>query len=219
MEQLFYETEALEAMLSHCAEILDLDIDPDNLVRHLAEDEKVQLNNSLCSLFSGLPEVEVSTEVLSQTQARHFAMRISQTGPLGAPTRMKFFKVKPAANTIAINLVGFLIAAVALQPSAFVSALNIMKSIADNLVTLKSPADDLAMRLFEMIVKKRIQSQAEEKSIGSVPTADLLSEAKSPETDCFIALARLKDLGLIDAHWAGISGDVQNKDNMWRTTI
>jgi hypothetical protein len=216
MDQSFFEAEALEAVIVSSVDRLQLKINPEEILNRLDDEQKAELNRLFVELFEGQPNASISDEIGAGGQARLFALRLHRSGG-DAPNKMRFFKVKSAWNTLAINLVGFVISIAALQPSAVVPALNIVKSVYDNLVTLKSPDDDVAMKLFESLIKLRAVAATElGNSNSAISAAKLINELGVSKDDVFIALGRLKELGLIEPEWAALVGDIKNPGNNWK---
>ena len=184
------------------------------------------LNAALIELIRGLPRssVEISEEYpppAPRTAGLKLQLRRSH-GPDGRPNKMLFIRVKDAAPVVGISLVALAIAVAMLSPAAIAPALTTVKGVYDNVVLLKSPADDDAMQAYEILLRHAAEHFVEDTTTAYAGiTIVQLSECGGPSPErARTALKRLKEVGLAEvAAWGNASGDLDHDGNRWRHRI
>jgi hypothetical protein len=138
----------------------------------------------------------------------------------GKPARMDFIKIKDASLTLGISLVTLSVALMMLSPTAIGPALNGLKGLYDNWVTLKDAKDEDAMTAYDALLRHAAKTVAEPVPGGNyerpVVKADDLPDLGGPPSErCLRALKRLKDVGLAEVVVWGPNGDLDDPENLW----
>src|SRR5258708_2266657 len=129
MQQSFFQTETLSVLLNSAASHLGI---PASELQHLADrlsdEDAAKLNGELVDLLRDLPPTDIDFEEELPPpggDTSKLSSRIwRQAKKDGQPTKMMFIRVKDAAPTVGIALVGLVIALVTLSPSVITSAMS-----------------------------------------------------------------------------------------------
>lgn len=138
----------------------------------------------------------------------------------GKPARMDFIKIKDASLTLGISLATLSVALMMLSPTAIGPALNGLKSLYDNWVTLKDAKDEDAMAAYDALLRHAANTVAQSVPVGNyerplVKAADLPELGGPPSERCHKALKRLVDVGLAEVVVWGPDGDLNDPENLW----
>ncbi|WP_213775270.1 hypothetical protein [Bradyrhizobium sp. dw_78] len=223
-EQSFFETEALLTLLNAASSRLGISAsDLQNITDEISDQDATRLNGELVEILKLLPSTAIEMEEelpppgIDQSRLSFRIWR--QTNSDRQPNKMLFIRVKDAAPTVGIGLVGLVLALATLSPSAITSGMSTVKGVYDNFVKLKSPEDDDAMSIYDALLKcaATITVETEQPSVSGVKAAELADFGGPSGDRAAKALKRLKDLSLAEvAAWGDSGGDLAHPDNLWR---
>jgi hypothetical protein len=222
-EQSFFEVEALEHTMVNA--LCRVGGPPaETLIRKLPSDTADALNDILVQLYEKLPDETLSIDRETiPAGLTGYGMRwrtITDQGT-GQPVKMRFFRVKEAGATIAINVVGLAIAiAIAmLSPGGITNALNIGKAVYDNVVTLERDHDRAAMRCYEAIVlfraKAAVAGTRLQPTVGDIAPLAGLSDQEALKAVRTLAGHKI----VLVADWGGAQGDLDHPGNRWKIEV
>lgn len=227
-DQRFFEIEAAVDAVVHGAQQINSLVSPDTLIDQMSAKNRSELNDRLVALFSSLPStlVQVTEDEPTPKALKSYEMRLGRSTKPGSPLpdKMRFFRVKPAWQTLAINVIALGIAVAIASPAGVVPALTIVKTCFDNLVTLERDGDQDSMLCYEAIVRWKMAnvtspSDATARQIAE-QCAELPGNVDLDPARTLAALKRLEELGLLTvSKWGGSAGNLDEENNQWKTTI
>jgi hypothetical protein len=223
----FFETEALPVSLRVALARSAASASLVEKVEAAIKDHGAQdLNSALIEVIRSLPSsiVETSDEY-PPPAPRAVGLRLQlrrSHGPDGRPNKMLFIRFKDAAPVVGISLVALAIAVAMLSPAAIAPALTTVKGVYDNVVLLKSPADDDAMQAYEVLLRDAAEHVVDHTTTAytGITIAQVLEFGGPSPERVRTALKRLKEVGLAEvAAWGDAAGDLGHDGNRWRHRV
>jgi hypothetical protein len=229
-EKGFFEAEALETAVQAAAERIGAQVDAETLLASCPEEAADRINDILVELLKGLPSelITVREHETPPAGLHGYGMRAHAATDAGLPARMIFFRVRQAAPTMAIYLLGLAVVftvlplATAVAPAA-IPTLMVLKTAWENIVKLEGAADSAAMRCYEALLRWQ-SAHPDGPSHATVAELQPLTAIGEEEP---LAIERLKqglshlrDQKLVSVEkWGSDAGRVEDIGNRWTIAI
>ena len=224
-ERHFFESEAMLDLLQLAWQQLHGDdaVLDDAILSTMSEEHKDSLNDLLVELLrEEIPPEAVTVEpdqVVSGSPAG-FGARLKARRSEGEIVRMDFFRIRESKEAIALSLLGLTIGLLLGNPGAVIPAVGLARTVYGNLVTLRSPDNDAALKSYQAILSAKAAAASSGEPRPWYPTLKQI-HAETGHTDITQTVNGLTTLlgkRLAEViEWAGEKDDYTNANNKWNS--
>lgn len=214
----FFESEILIDCLFDCKERLNINIEAQSFIQKLNVDQADKINDLLVKLLeSDFADDIISIEdsKLPPNTEEGFGLRFRKIIKNNEVKTLRFFRINKTVNTGSISLVALLVAIKTLNPFGVIPGIGVVKSVINNIVTLKRSKSSNAIDVYEIIIKLMLEKDTE-----VISSNEIFSHTEMTNRGVQNGLNELDKKELIEVKsWGKEQFDYTHSENLWSITF